>query len=81
MHKRGFWIMYAWLISVHQAARSRRSAQESMIGTSASPFLTFVAAALFLILTILEIDLHREDLRALGLIFGEVGIVSSFVGP
>jgi hypothetical protein len=52
-----------------------------MTGTSASPVLIFAAVALLLILTISEIDLHRDELRALGLIFGEEGIVSSFVGP
>lgn len=62
MHKRGFWIMYAWLISLHQAARNRRSAQESMTGTSASPILTFVAATLFSILAILEIDSRHYTL-------------------
>lgn len=81
MQRQGFWRLYAWLISLHQAARNRRSAQERMTGTSASPILTFVAATLFSMLAILEIDLHRDELRALGLIFGEEGIVSSFVGP
>jgi len=52
-----------------------------MTGTSASPVLIFAAVTLLLILAILEIDLHRDELRALGLIFGEEGIVSSFVGP
>jgi hypothetical protein len=48
---------------------------------SASPILIFVAVALLLILVIMEIDLHRDELRALGLVFGEEGIVSSFAGP
>jgi hypothetical protein len=33
-----------------------------------SPTLLYTAVALFLILAIIEIDLHREELRALGLI-------------
>jgi len=32
-------------------------------------------------LAMLEIDLHRDELRALGLFGGEEGIGSSFVGP
>ena len=52
-----------------------------MIEASASPILTFVAITLFLILAMLEIDLHRDELRALGLIGGEDGVVPSFVGP
>ncbi len=49
--------------------------------TSSSPVLTFIAAALFLILAIIEIDLHRKELRALGLIISEVGVDPTFVGP
>ena len=52
-----------------------------MAEISASPILIFAANALFLILAILEIDLHRDELRALGLIFGEEGIVPFFAGP
>jgi hypothetical protein len=81
MQRQGFWRFYAWLISLHRSACNRRFAQGKMTETSASPILTFTATALFSILAILEIDLHRDELRALGLIFGEEGILSSFVGP
>lgn len=81
MQRQGFWRLYAWLVSLHRPARKPKSAQGSMAGTSASPILTFVAAALFSILAILEIDLHRDELRVVGLIFGEESIVSPFVGP
>jgi hypothetical protein len=37
-------------------------------GASASPVLVYAAAALFLILAIVEVDLHRDELRALGLV-------------
>jgi hypothetical protein len=52
-----------------------------MTGTSASPTLVFTATVLFLILAILEIDQHRDELRALGLIGGDEGIMPSFAGP
>jgi hypothetical protein len=52
-----------------------------MTGTSASPSLIFAAVALFLILAILEIDLHRDELRALGLVPSEEGINPIFAGP
>ena len=81
MQRQGFWRLYAWLISLHRAARRPRSAQGSMAETSASPILSFVAIVLFLILAILEIDLHRDELRVLGLIFSEESTVSPFVGP
>jgi hypothetical protein len=81
MQRQSFLRLYAWLILLHRAARKRSSVQGSMTGTSASPVLIFAAVTLLLILAILEIDLHRDELRALGPIFGEEGIVSSFVGP
>jgi hypothetical protein len=52
-----------------------------MTGTSASPILTFSAVALFLILAILEIDLHRDELKALGLVSSEERIQSIVAGP
>jgi hypothetical protein len=52
-----------------------------MTGTSATPTLVFAATALFLILAILEIDLHKDELRALGLVGDEEGVIPSFVGP
>ena len=77
----GLWRLHAWLISLHRAAYDRISAQGKMTGTSASPTLVFTATALSLMLAMLEIDLHRDELRALGLFGGEEGIGSSFVGP
>jgi hypothetical protein len=74
MHRQGLWRLYARLVSFQRAVRARASAHGDITGTEASPILTFAAAALFLILAILEIDLHREELRALGLIFREEGI-------
>jgi hypothetical protein len=52
-----------------------------MTETPASPILVFAADTLFLLLVILVIDLHRDELRALGLIFGDEGIVPFFAGP
>jgi hypothetical protein len=74
MQRRDFWRHNARLVPFQRAARGRTSAYQEITGTQASPILTFTAAALFLILAILEIDLHREELRASGLIFGDEGI-------
>jgi hypothetical protein len=49
--------------------------------TSASPILIFAAVTLFLILAILEIDLHRDELRALGLLSRDEGSGPVFAGP
>ena len=80
MHRQSFWRLYAWFVSLHRAARIRISAPGTA-GASASPTLIYTAVALLLILAILEIDQHRDELRALGLIGGEGDIASSLVGP
>jgi hypothetical protein len=41
----------------------------------------YAAITLFLILAILEIDLHREELEALGLIPREEGAGPALAGP
>lgn len=81
MQRQSFWKLYAWLISLHRTARNQISAHGDMTGTSASPILAFTAVALFLILAILEVDMHRDELRALGLVYGEGGIEPIFAGP
>jgi hypothetical protein len=68
MQRPDFWRLYARLVSFHRATASRISAHGEASGTSASPVLVYAAAALFLILAILEVDLHRDELRALGLV-------------
>jgi hypothetical protein len=50
-----------------------------MAGISVSPLLIFVAITLFLILAIIEIDQHRDELRAIGVIVGD-GVVG-FAAP
>jgi hypothetical protein len=81
MHRQSFWKLYARLILFHRTTRSRSSAHGEVTETSASPILIFAAVALFLILAILEIDLHRDELRALGFVSGEEGINPIFAGP
>jgi hypothetical protein len=51
-------------------SRERAAAQRDAPDRSASPLLMYVAAALFVVLSILMIDLHRDELRALGLVGG-----------
>ncbi len=82
MQRHGFRELYVWLVSLHLAARIRGSAQGKTTEASASPILGFAAITLFLILAILEIDLHQDELRALGLVAGEEGVVPpSLAGP
>ena len=61
-------------------SREPTAAQRDATNGSASPLLIFVAAALFLVLSILMIDLHRDELRALGL-GGAERIDAIFLSP
>ena len=81
MQRQGFGRLYDWFAAFQRTASKRKSAQASMAETAASPILVFAADTLFLLLVILVIDLHRDELRALGLIFGDEGIVPALVGP
>ena len=81
MQRRNFWGLYARVVSIGRSTRSRISAHGETTGTSASPILTFSAVVLFLILAILEVDLHRDELRALGLVSSEERIQAIVAGP
>ena len=81
MRKQGFSKLYARLESFRRDFLNRRTAQGDSADTPTSPLLTFVAAALFLILAILEIDLHRDELRVFGLINSQEGVDPAFMGP
>ncbi len=54
-----------WSRSPEQTAAQREAADSSV-----SRLLVFAAAALFVILSILIVDLHRDELQALGLVGG-----------
>jgi hypothetical protein len=61
--------------------RARLAAHRDDTHRSASPLLIYVAAALFVILSILLVDLHREELRALGLVGGAAQVNAVFMSP
>jgi len=69
----------AWFVAFRRDSHVPGPAQDT--ATETSPILVFVAVSLFLVLTILEIDLHRDELRLLGFILGEDGIDPVFMGP
>jgi hypothetical protein len=62
-------------------SRDRTAAEREAADTSASRLLVFVAAALFVILSILIVDLHRDELQALGLVGGAQPIDAIFMSP
>ena len=62
-------------------SRKRTAAQRDATDKSASPLLIYIVAGLFLILSIVVIDLHRDELRALGLVGGTERINPVFMSP
>jgi hypothetical protein len=62
-------------------SRERTAAQRDTANSSASPLLIYVTAVLFLLLSILMIDLHRDELRALGLVGGAERTTPVFMSP
>jgi hypothetical protein len=81
MQRQSFWGLYARLVSFRRSTLRRISAHGEKAATSASPILTFTVAALFLILAIMEVDLHRDELRALGLVSSEQPVELMVAGP
>ena len=65
-----------WSRSPEQTAAQREAADSSV-----SRLLLFAAAALFVILCILIVDLHRDELQALGLVGGAERIDAIFMSP
>ena len=61
--------------------RDRADAQGEPTDASVSRLLVVVAAALLVILSILLVDLHRDELHALGLIGGAEPINAVFMSP
>jgi hypothetical protein len=62
-------------------SRERTAAQRDATDKSASPLLVYIVAVLFLILSILVIDMHRDELRALGLVGGAEPVNPDFMSP
>ena len=81
MQIKNFWRLYGRLISTHRSARERISPRGEATEALASPTLVFAAIVLFLILAIAQIDLHRDELTALGLVSSEAGIEPAFLSP
>ena len=63
------------------STRPRTAAQRDVADNSTSPILVYIVAVLSLIVSILVIDLHRDELRALGLVGGAERINPVFMSP
>jgi hypothetical protein len=58
---------YKHFISICRSFRDLVSPHDHSVPRSTSPLLAYAAAVLALLLTILEVDLHRADLHLIGL--------------
>ena len=62
-------------------SRGRTAAQRDAADKTASPLLVYIVAVLGLVLSILMIDLHRDELRALGLAGATEQVNPAFMSP
>ena len=58
---------YGHFLSICRSLRDLMSPHDQSVPTETSPSLVFATAVLALLLTILEIDLHRTELHLVGL--------------
>jgi len=71
--------LLALLAPLWSYTRDRTIAQREATDTSVSRLLVFAASTLFVILSILIVDLHRDELHALGLVGGAERIDAIFM--
>ena len=71
----------ALLAPLWSYSRERTAARRDATDKSASPLLIYIVAVLFVILSIVVIDLHRDELRTLGLVGGAERINPVFMSP
>ena len=60
---------------------SGTSSHREAAGSSSSALLVFVAVVLFSLMSILVVDLHRDELRALGLAGATEQVNPAFMSP
>jgi hypothetical protein len=73
--------MLVALRGLWNSSRERMAAQADATSRSASPLLVYAVASLFVILSIQLVDLHRDELRALGLVGGTEPTNAVFMSP
>ena len=72
---------YLHLISLWRSLRHAIPPQRRNVPAEASPSLVYAAIVLAFLLAILEVDAHRVELEALGLLGHDSPIEDSFLGP
>ncbi|OKO76261.1 hypothetical protein [Bradyrhizobium sp. NAS96.2] len=72
---------YLHLISLWRLLRNATSPSPERVPAKASPGLIFTAIVLALLLAILEISAHRDELQSLGLVAGDQFVAAALWGP
>jgi hypothetical protein len=72
---------YGHFLSICRSLRDLMSPHDQSVPTETSPSLVFAAAVLALLLTILEIDLHRTELYLVGLMHDTDALNPIFMSP
>ena len=72
---------YLQFISLWRSFRGLITPHDGDASTETSTTLIFIAVVLAVSLAILEVDLHRDKLEALGLLTKDYPVAASFVSP
>jgi hypothetical protein len=72
---------YLHLISLWRSLRHAMPPHHDSAPAEASPSLVYAAIVLAFLLAILEVDAHRVELEALGLLASDYAIPAAFLGP
>ena len=72
---------YGHFLSICRSLRDLMSPHDQTVPTQTSPSLVFATAVLALLLTILEIDLHRTELHLVGLMHDTDALNPIFMSP
>ena len=72
---------YFHFSSLWRSFRDWMSPHEARASAETSPSLIYISGVLTLLLIILEIDDHRAELEALGLLTDNLAIPAVFLGP
>ena len=72
---------YLHFISLWRSLRDAIPPQQEDAPAKTSPFLIYIVVVLAFLLTILELDAHRDELEALGLLGTYYPIDTAFLSP
>ena len=72
---------YLQLIWLWRSLRDSIPPHRGDVRAEASPSLIYAVVVLTFLLAVLEVDAHRDELEALGLLASDYSIPAAFLGP